>query len=306
MGLNHPGNMKLYTFVDNHDVERIYTRLNVKAHFTPVHILLYTLPGIPSIYYGSEFGIEGRKENWSDDSLRPALNLDNYKDALTANSGTRLISALGRIRQNSPALKDGDYQEMQLTTRQYVFSRNGGGQTLITAVNNDDALADIRIPWDDQVTFTGLLTGQKVTTSDHALTFTLPGNSGEIWALGDAASLLNDPLLKKIAKTSVKKAKAEKPAAAPVKEPEAEKPAAAPVKEPEVQKPAAPEKEAVKEKEPVPVPRNKSYEEMTVEELQSAILEKLAKLGPVTDQMRRDVAENVWHDSLVNWVRSFN
>ena len=55
---------------------------------------------------------------------------------------------------------------------------------------------------------------------------------------------------------------------------------------------------------PVAVP-DKPYEAMTVEELQSAILEKLAKNGPVTDQMRRDVADNVWHDSLVNWVRSF-
>ena len=49
----------------------------------------------------------------------------------------------------------------------------------------------------------------------------------------------------------------------------------------------------------------KSYEEMTVEELQAAILAKLASNGPVTDQMKRDVTENIWHDSLVNWVKSF-
>ena len=72
---------ELYSFVDNHDVERIYTKLKNKKHFVPVHILLYTLPGIPSVYYGSEFGIEGRKERFSDDSLRPALWIDNYKDA---------------------------------------------------------------------------------------------------------------------------------------------------------------------------------------------------------------------------------
>ena len=65
----------LYNFVDNHDVERIYTKLQNKAQFFPVHVLLYTLPGIPSIYYGSEFGIEGKKERYSDDSLRPALQL---------------------------------------------------------------------------------------------------------------------------------------------------------------------------------------------------------------------------------------
>ena len=53
--------LNLYNFVDNHDVERIYTKLNKKEHFVPVHILLYTLPGVPSVYYGSEFAIEGKK-----------------------------------------------------------------------------------------------------------------------------------------------------------------------------------------------------------------------------------------------------
>ena len=86
--LQNMGNLDLYNFVDNHDVERIYTKLSNKAHFTPVHILLYTLPGIPSIYYGSEFGIEGRKERSSDDSLRPALNITDYKDAVTSNPCT--------------------------------------------------------------------------------------------------------------------------------------------------------------------------------------------------------------------------
>ena len=65
-------------------------------------------------------------------------------------------------------------------------------------------------------------------------------------------------------------------------------------------KPAA----APAEKAAVPVP-DKPYEEMTVEELQQAVLQKLAKNGPVTDQMKKDVADNVYHDSLVNWVKSF-
>ena len=47
------------------------------------------------------------------------------------------------------------------------------------------------------------------------------------------------------------------------------------------------------------------YEEMTVEQLQAAILAKMAANGPVTDQMRRDVEQNVWPGSLVNWVKSF-
>ena len=124
MGGSRPDGLKLYNFVDNHDVERIYTKLNNKAHFAPVHILMYTLPGIPSVYYGSEFAIEGRKEKWSDASLRPALNLSDFKDAGKTNPSTELIAALGHARQKSKALAYGDYRELLLTNRQYAFSRN--------------------------------------------------------------------------------------------------------------------------------------------------------------------------------------
>lgn len=49
----------------------------------------------------------------------------------------------------------------------------------------------------------------------------------------------------------------------------------------------------------------KSCEEMTIEELQQAILDRMAMNGPVTDRMRQDVMENVYHDSLINWIKSF-
>ena len=130
--------LKLYTFVDNHDVERIYTKLNNKAHFVPVHIMLYTLPGIPSLYYGSEFGIEGRKERHSDDSIRPALNYDDYKDAIHTNPYTQLIAALGKLRRNIKALCYGDYKQLELQTTHFAYARILDGTSVITTVNNSD------------------------------------------------------------------------------------------------------------------------------------------------------------------------
>ena len=65
----------LYTFVDNHDEDRIASKLNHPANLFPVYQLLFTLPGIPSIYYGSEWGIEGKRSRTSDEVLRPALTL---------------------------------------------------------------------------------------------------------------------------------------------------------------------------------------------------------------------------------------
>ena len=73
------------------------------------------------------------------------------------------------------------------------------------------------------------------------------------------------------------------------------------VKIPEIKQVAVKE-ETIKQ---VTVDYSKSYEEMSIEELQACVLEKLAKNGPVTEQMKRDVANNVYHDSLINWVKSF-
>ena len=288
MGLNRPGGAKLYNFTDNHDVERIASKLREKAHYVPVHILLYTLPGIPSVYYGSEFGIEGRKERYSDDSLRPALSLCDYRDALTQNPYTRLIAALGRLRQNVPALRDGDYRQLQLTTRQYAFARTMNGSSVIVAVNNDANPAQLRIPTEGCGTYTGVLSGKRLNAENYCLACTVPGNSGEIWVPEGTYNPAAEPLLPEIPQTPIISGN---------------------------QQSAPAEEKTVQTAEPVPAPvtvqaavlspGSRSYEEMTVEELQKAILEKLAKNGPVTDRMRQEVAENIWHDSLVAWVKSF-
>ena len=175
------GRLKLYNFTDNHDVERIYTKLTNKAHFAPVHILTYTLPGVPSIYYGSEFGIEGRKEQWSDDSLRPCLNLADFKDAKDNNPCTKVLTQLGNIRQNVKALSYGDYRELLLTNRQYAFSRNIEGSSVVVTVNNDDNDYTMTLPAGNCGEYIGALSGQRVSVSNGTITVNVRGNYGDVW-----------------------------------------------------------------------------------------------------------------------------
>ena len=311
MGGNRPEGLKLYNFVDNHDVERIYTKLNQKAHFTPVHVLLYTLPGVPSLYYGSEFGIEGKKEYGSDDSLRPQLNLDDYKDALSTNSCTALIAALGKIRTAIPALSYGDYQQRVLTNRQYAFTRSWNGCTAAVTVNNDDSPADFYVPVDSSETYLGTLTGATVQPENGQIHVTIDGNSGEIWvpesamdgnhttiAIEASLPIVADPVVKNegnIDDDSVINDKA-KSHIEPVMNDKTES-HVEPVNNDKTENPVLSDTSLPK--------NNKPYEEMSVAELQSAILEKLSQNGPVTDQMRRDVADNVYPNSLLNWVKSF-
>ena len=136
----------LYSFADNHDVDRLASKLNNKAHLFPEYTLLYTLPGIPSIYYGSEWGIEGKKEGGNDDQLRPALDLaemeEKYKDCQL----TGHIKMLGRLKKELSPLSEGKYRELLLTNRQYAFARIQDEKAVIVAVNNDENPAQVSIP----------------------------------------------------------------------------------------------------------------------------------------------------------------
>lgn len=258
MGLRQ---VRLYSFVDNHDVERIMTKLRNKAHFLPVHVLLYTLPGIPSIYYGSEFGIEGRKERGSDASLRPCLGLETLRSG--DNACLDLITALGKIHAGESALSWGDYRELKLTTTAYAFARGD----LIVTVNNADAPAVFDLGGSGS--YRGALTGTQVNAENGNLHLEIGPNSGEIW-IPQAGERRQYEAVKQ-----------------QIEQRQEEKPSAAPQPEPERAAPGVP------------------YEQMSVSELQAEILAKLAANGPVTDRMRREVSDNVYRDSLLNWVKSF-
>ncbi|MEZ4517460.1 MAG: alpha-amylase family glycosyl hydrolase [Chloroflexota bacterium] len=65
----------LYNFADNHDVNRVAGNLTNPAHLYPLYGLLFTMPGIPSVYYGSEWGIAGKRTATSDRMLRPAIDI---------------------------------------------------------------------------------------------------------------------------------------------------------------------------------------------------------------------------------------
>ncbi len=97
----------MYNFVDNHDVTRIASQLRDKQHLYPLYALMFSFPGLPSVYYGSEFGFEGIKQ--SDDwNLRPAFDLAALQDQEHGFDLRGWIGKLAAIRRNSPALLYGE------------------------------------------------------------------------------------------------------------------------------------------------------------------------------------------------------
>ena len=135
----------LYNFADNHDVARLVNKLNDRRHLKTVYALLYTLPGMPSVYYGSEWGVEGKKE-FGDAALRPALDLLKMQQDPPVPGLCEFLSFLGQCRMQYECLQSGVYRELLLTNRQYAFARILGEEAVITAVNNDETEADLWIP----------------------------------------------------------------------------------------------------------------------------------------------------------------
>ena len=129
-------NIYTYNFVDNHDVNRVASELRDKNHLCNVYTLLYTMPGVPSIYYGSEFGIEGKRTRDSDYDLRPCLDLNNVP-----NADLRLcehIARLGRVRLGLEALKYGKFENVNIMNEKLVYKRFTDSQTVFVAFNLTD------------------------------------------------------------------------------------------------------------------------------------------------------------------------
>lgn len=125
----------LYSFVDNHDVNRVASQLTDPAHLYPLYCLLFTMPGVPAIYYGSEWGLEGQKLNGNDAPLRPALDLATVAQSAPHLGLVHAISKLSRVRSNSPALKFGDYQQLHVAHEQFAFARRSADDFVVVAVN---------------------------------------------------------------------------------------------------------------------------------------------------------------------------
>lgn len=164
----------LYSFVDNHDVDRIMSKLTNKEHINPVYTLLYTLPGIPSIYYGSEWGIEGKKEGGNDDPLRPHLVLEECEKNNQHPEIIRHLKELGEIRKGNQALAGGKYRELALTNRQYAFARIWEKEAVIVAVNNDEnaAVMTISLPVEAKSCMDAV-TGEAVSADSGKITVEL-------------------------------------------------------------------------------------------------------------------------------------
>lgn len=121
----------LLSFVDNHDVTRIATILQNQKHLPLVYAMCFGMPGIPCVYYGSEWGATGDKSQ-GDPALRQCY------DAPVFNELSEAISHMAEAKKNSHALNYGSFRSIVLTNKQCVFERKSDQERVLVAINMDD------------------------------------------------------------------------------------------------------------------------------------------------------------------------
>ncbi len=137
--------MPLYNFVDNHDVARAATILKERTHLYPLYALLMTMPGVPSIYYGSEWGIEGCKIRGTDAPLRPALDPVELARISPNHELCATIARLSAFRRCHPVLRRGDYIELHVAHEQFAFMRRVAGESMVVALNASTHAGEITL-----------------------------------------------------------------------------------------------------------------------------------------------------------------
>ncbi len=137
--------LPLYNFADNHDVNRVASTLREPAHLYPLYLLLFTIPGVPSIYAGSEWGFEGVKVHGDDSPLRPALSFPESARTAPHPDLVRAIARFATIRSKVRALRRGGYRQLFVAHQQMAFLRFTDTEPAVVAVNADSKPVSLSI-----------------------------------------------------------------------------------------------------------------------------------------------------------------
>lgn len=182
----------LYNFLDNHDVNRVASVIKDWRHLIPLYGLLFTVPGIPSVYYGSQWGIRGQRDQSGDFQLRPCLppfagDMPEYARPdgnIPYGALENAIRNYARIRRENPALQKGCYREISVTNTLFAFEREYYGSRTLVIAN----CAGYDQQWQFQTvpggTWQNLLTGETVQLGmgGSTGTLTVPANTTAIFA----------------------------------------------------------------------------------------------------------------------------
>ena len=109
---------------------RIASILANEKHLPLIYALCFGMPGIPCVYYGSEWGAKALKSE-GDPALRACYSEPVFNEL------SEYIAKLSVAKKNSEALNYGDFRSVLLTNKQCIFERKSQNERVLVAVNGD-------------------------------------------------------------------------------------------------------------------------------------------------------------------------
>jgi glycosidase len=202
--------LDLVLFLDNHDVPRFanipgfgVAEADIRARLMLGLDLIFTLPGIPQLYYGDELGLYGGADpdnrrdlpTWAED---PAARAQAHAGVAVAGAAQVFarVQRLTALRRAVPALADGAYRELWRQNgaahpNVLAFARGrGAGLRIIVANNGAQASGALVIPVPEPADGTVLIdelgdgAPAQRTISGGALRLALPARAMAIYRIG--------------------------------------------------------------------------------------------------------------------------
>jgi cyclomaltodextrinase len=136
------------TFVGNHDVTRLATRLGDERHLSHALVVLFTTGGVPSVYYGDEQSFRGLKEDRAggDDAIRPAFPATPDDLAPYGRAVFRLHQDLIGLRRRHPWLHEARVRRIELGNTRFAYEVSDGTDRLVVALSTDDGPVTVTAP----------------------------------------------------------------------------------------------------------------------------------------------------------------
>lgn len=130
-----------YTFIGNHDTDRIASKVTDARHCHHPLVLLMTLGGIPAIYYGDELGLTATRGTGleADFPVRPAFPASPAKLHADVNETYRLHQQLIGLRRRHPWLHRARARVVTHDRSELAFEATDGTNRLLVALNLADA-----------------------------------------------------------------------------------------------------------------------------------------------------------------------
>ncbi|MCQ1946879.1 MULTISPECIES: alpha-amylase family glycosyl hydrolase [unclassified Arthrobacter] len=136
------------TFVGNHDVTRIASRLAPSGRLAHALVLLFTLPGTPTVYYGDEQGYRGDKEDRAggDDDIRPSFPASPEELSAVGQPLYHLHQELIGLRRRHHWVHAARTRVHSLANEQLVYEVFDAGHSLFVAMNLEDTSVTVQVP----------------------------------------------------------------------------------------------------------------------------------------------------------------